>query len=257
MARPKVPGLRFNARNRSAEKKLSATAGKMITRLRRETRDAVRETILSGYRAGRHPSSIALDIAGRIDPRTGKRAGGILGLSRPQAEALSNFRSKLESGEASSMREALGYKLRDRRFDGAIERAIERGEALDAEKIDRMVDRYSDRALELRGETVARTETGQAVSSSSLEAFEQALEKTEFSQRSVKRIWRTSGNENVRDSHEAMEGQEVEGIDEPFVSGNGAEMMAPFDASLGAGPEDIINCACTVEIEIDFAEGLE
>ncbi len=253
MASPKVPGLRFNMSNPSAEKKIEKTAGRMITRMRKDTKDMAREHILEGFKAGKGPGDIALELAGRMNPRTGRREGGIIGVSGPQASAIRNFQSKLESGDLS----ALDYKLRDKRFDSTIKKAFENGEPLDADQIQKMMDRYHDNSLKLRGETIARTETGQAVSSSSLEAFEQVLEKTEYSQKAVKRIWRTSGNENVRDSHEAMEGQEVEGIDEPFITGNGAEMMAPFDSSLGAGAEEIINCACTVEIEIDFLEGLE
>lgn len=242
--------------NPSAEKKIERSVGRLITRLKRETRETVRDVILDGYKKGLHPNTIALDIAGRVNPATGTRTGGIIGMSRPQADAARNLRDRLESGDASEMRKVLGMQLRDKRFDGVIEKAIEAGEAIPAEKIDRMVDRYVDASLELRGSTIARTETMSAVSSSSLEAFEQVLEKTEYSDRAVTRTWRTSGNANVRDSHAEMEGQVVEGLDEPFVSGLGNELMQPGDTASGAPAEDVINCVCDVEIDIDFTEGV-
>ena len=260
--KPTVPGLRFRMTNPSAEKKIEKTVAKLITNLKKETRNMVRDTIEAGYKQGLHPNSIALDLAGRISPSTGSRSGGIIGLSNPQAEAARNFRSRLESGDPEEASKVLNMKLRDKRFDGTIEKAIktsrESGEplVLDEAKIDRMVDRYVDASLQLRGETIARTETGGAVSSSSLEAFEQALDKSEFSTSSVTRTWRTAGDAKVRDSHEEMEGQTVEGVDEPFVSGDGAEMMNPLDGSLGADAGDIIGCRCDVEIEIDFTEGV-
>ncbi len=248
--------------NPSAERKIERSVGKLISNLKKETRQTVRETILDGYKKGLHPNTIALDIAGRVNPSTGKRQGGIVGMSRPQADAARNFRDRLESGDPAEMSKVLNMKLRDKRFDGTINKAIEeareKGEpvVLSEDKIDRMVDRYVDASLQLRGETIARTETMAAVNSSALESFEQVLETTEFSQKAVKRTWRTSGNQNVRDSHAEMEGQVVEGLDEPFISGLGNELMQPGDTSLGAGAEDVCNCACDVEIDIDFTEGV-
>jgi hypothetical protein len=246
-------GLRFRMSNKSAEKRIEKSVAKLISNLRKETKETVKETILAGYEKGLHPNSIALDIAGRVNPSTGKRQGGVVGMSRPQAEAARNFREKLETGDFSG---AKGYKLRDKRFDGTLNKVMKSGEALTAEKIDRMVDRYVDSALRLRGETIARSETTSAVEAASLESFEQALEKSEFSERAVIRTWRTSGGANVRDSHSEMEGQVVEGLDEPFISGLGNELMHPGDSSLGAGPEDVCNCACDVEIDIDFTENV-
>jgi hypothetical protein len=260
--KPIIAGLRFQMSNKSAEKKIEKSVAKLVTNLKKETKETVREVILDGYKKGLHPNSIALDIAGRINMSTGKRQGGVVGMSRPQAEASRNFRERLESGEPAEMSKVLDMKLRDKRFDGTIEKAIaeakEKGKPviLGEDKIDSMVDRYVNSSLRLRGETIARTETMSAVNAGSLESFEQALDKSEFSEKAVTRTWRTSGGANVRDSHLDMEGQVVEGLDEPFVSGLGNELMQPGDTSLGAGAEDVCNCACDVEIDIDFTEGV-
>jgi hypothetical protein len=113
------------------------------------------------------------------------------------------------------------------------------------------------RAL-FRGEAIARTETGQAVLEASNEAFEQALEKTGYGKDAVTKVWRTAGDGKVRDSHAAMDGQEVVGLDAIFVSPDtGAEFKYPMDDSLGAGAGEIINCRCLAEYNIDFSQGLE
>lgn len=54
--------------------------------------------------------------------------------------------------------------------------------------------------------------------------------------------WCISGLGNTRDTHQLMDGVEVE-KDEPFVL-PGGELMYPHDGSLGADAAEIINCAC-------------
>ena len=54
--------------------------------------------------------------------------------------------------------------------------------------------------------------------------------------------WLTSGNDNVRPSHQLANGQRRR-INEPFNVG-GASLMHPSDGSLGAPPEEVINCHC-------------
>ncbi len=81
---------------------------------------------------------------------------------------------------------------------------------------------------------IAMTETSAAYGAARQEALEQAgIQYKE---------WLTSGNENVRPSHQAAQGQIV-GVNEPFIVG-GASIMHPGDGSLGAPPEEIINCHC-------------
>lgn len=71
--------------------------------------------------------------------------------------------------------------------------------------------------------------------------------------------WCTMRDERVRGTHVEAD-YSVKQIDEPFIVG-GYEMMFPKDSSLGAGPEEIINCRCTVryftvnnEVKADNAE---
>lgn len=255
--RPKPIVVRFDVSNPRAERRMREVAGRQITRIVEDTRVAAREAIARGFKSGDGPMTIALDLAGRVSKATGRREGGILGMTSPQAEAASNFYDRITSGDPTQMRAAMDMKLRDRRFDSTIEKAIDEGTSVTAEEALRMYERYVDNAVELRGEMVSRTETGQAVMAANHEAVVQGLEKTGYTSEAVTRIWRTAGDGKVRDSHAEMEGQEVSGLDEPFVTGNGAQLMFPLDDSLGAPAEDIINCRCDVEINVDFARGVD
>lgn len=57
--------------------------------------------------------------------------------------------------------------------------------------------------------------------------------------------WLSERDDRVRPTHITADGQRVP-VDEPFWVG-GYRMMYPTDSSLGAGPEEIVNCRC-VEI---------
>lgn len=57
--------------------------------------------------------------------------------------------------------------------------------------------------------------------------------------------WDAILDDKTRDDHVEVNGAVVP-IDEPFIVG-GYEMMYPGDESLGAGPEEIVNCRCSVE----------
>lgn len=59
-----------------------------------------------------------------------------------------------------------------------------------------------------------------------------------------RKIWKTFGDSKVRPTHRKADGQEVP-IDEPFDVG-GYKMMFPNDSSLGAPPQEIVNCRCTM-----------
>ncbi len=55
------------------------------------------------------------------------------------------------------------------------------------------------------------------------------------------REWDAAGDKDTRDSHSAMDGQK-RGLDEPFTTGDGWQLMHPGDGSLGAPAEEVINC---------------
>lgn len=59
------------------------------------------------------------------------------------------------------------------------------------------------------------------------------------------KTWKTKLDNRVRDSHVLMEG-ETKKINEVFLVGDSL-MRFPRDASLGASPDEIVNCRCTMK----------
>ena len=248
--------IRFDVRNIRAEQWLKDHSSNLITSIVDEQRNNVRTVLEQGMAQGNNPRTVALDIIGRINPLTQRREGGIVGLTQQQMQFVTNAKDELSSGNAVEMQKYLGRTRRDKRFDSVVRKAIKEDSTLNSATVDKIISRYSDSLLKLRGDTIGRTEALNSLNSSKDEAFQQGLEKAGYSHQSVTKIWRSSGDNRVRHSHSAMNGQKVKGLNSAFVSPFGARMKYPHDRSLGAGPEEIINCRCIVDYRIDFAEGL-
>jgi len=237
-------GAGFNITNQRALEWVSRYSAELVTYISTEQGDVIQSILTSGMEAGRNPRSIALDIVGRIDPRTQRRTGGVIGLNRPQAAAAQKARIQLNDLDSAYFQR----KLRDRRFDSMVRRAIESGEPLSQADIDRITGRYADRLLKLRGDTIGRTEALTAMNEAADESLRQVVEEGLAPADAVKRIWRHSFSQNERPGHLEMSGEAV-GIDEPFTNPvTGVQLMRP-----GSGPaSEVINCRCVVEHEIDF-----
>lgn len=61
------------------------------------------------------------------------------------------------------------------------------------------------------------------------------------------KVWKTKEDKKVRHTHVKVDGKKI-GIFDSFKVGN-SEMMFPKDYSLGAHPEEIVNCRCVVKYE--------
>lgn len=247
--------VRFDMTNPRAEAWLSTHSAALIAEITAEQMLAIRDIVSRGTMAGRNPRDIALDIIGRIGV-TGRRTGGIIGLTSQQARYVLNAREQLLSGNPSVMRDYFSRVRRDRRFDSLVRRAIEEGRAVSVADVDRITARYADRLLQLRGESIARTEALTAFSTARDQAFKQAIDTGLIAPENIEKEWSSSGDDRVRETHMDMDGQTV-GINEPFVSSTGSALMYPGDTSLGAGPEDVINCRCQAIYKVNqIAEAL-
>ena len=241
--------VRFDVRNSRAEAWLRDYSSELVTNITSEQLGLVRSTILDGMATGINPRNTALDLIGRIDPVTGKRTGGIVGLNKPQATALEN--AKRDLNELSE--NYFNRELRDKRFDGVVRKAIDSGNPLTQTQIDNISQRYSNNLLQWRGETIARDQALTALNTSQQEALQQLLDKGNVDQQDVVREWDSAGDDGrTRRSHLEMDGQKV-GATEPFTTPDGAKLMFPGDFSLGAPPDETINCRCRVKLVIDFA----
>lgn len=242
--------IRWDMSNPRAERILREQSSKMVTNVTTTARNNARTVITEGYAKGQGPRQIALDIVGRVGA-TGRRTGGVLGLSGPQAKHVSSMRSRLRTGD---MRAVLTMTKRDHRFDAAIKRHIVAGTRPSEKEIAKWSGRYSDRLLKLRGDTIARTETANAVESARLEAFKQYQDKTGVPDEFISREWQHAGGGKLnRDWHQSMHGDKVQGLTAPFITSKGASMLHPLDTSLGAGAGEVANCRCTMVVRIDHA----
>lgn len=244
--------MQFDMRNPAAEQWLKQEAADLVTRITEDQRAALRTVLEAGMRAGQNPRKVALDIIGRIDKVTGRRIGGIVGLNDQLAQYVLNARTELLSGNPAEMANYFTRVLRDRRFDGVVRRAMAAGEPVASSDVDQIVARYADRLLQLRGETIARTEGLAALNSARELSYAQAVSEGTISAQNVTKSWETAHDPRVRESHREMQGQQVQGVGGVFVTGNGAWMKYPGDASLGAGPEDICNCRCVASYRVSW-----
>lgn len=169
-----------------------------------------------------------------------------IGLTQTQQAAVFSYWDALERRSV----DALSRALRDRRFDPTVANAVDRGEPLTTTQIRRMVDRYRERMLALRAETIARTETLKVVNQARYESLQQVIDQSGIEPVRVERIWHATRDKRTRDSHLAMDGQTV-GLDEAFTSGLGNRLMFPGDPT--APLEDFINCRCVVTTRINPA----
>jgi hypothetical protein len=83
------------------------------------------------------------------------------------------------------------------------------------------------------------------------ESYRQAIDAGDLSPENVTGTWGATGDRRTRDTHQEMNGQNRK-FGTPFVSPSGARLMYPGDTSLGAGPEEIVNCRCTKIFRIDM-----
>lgn len=241
--------------NPRAERWIGDHSSNLITRINDDTRQAVRSTLREALAQGVNPRSTAIRIVGAVDPRTGRREGGVLGLTAAQERYVASARGELASGETADLRAYLGRELRDRRFDRSIAKAIRDGEPLPADIQRKAVLAYERRLLKFRGDMIGRTESLTALNAGQYEALRQMVESGKIQANQIRRVWRSAGDFRVRDTHRGMNGDSV-GLEEAFRSPSGAMLLYPGDTSRGAPASEIINCRCVAEARIDFLANL-
>lgn len=207
-----------------------------VAQMRAESLRLIRE-FTDGQRASTRAALVEGVLQG-LNPRDQARLfRQSIGLTANQLRAVANFRRLLESNSAA----ALTRELRDRRFDSSIRRAVSGEKPLTAEQIDRMVERYYQRSLAARAETIARTESLAAVHQASDEGFHQAIEAGLIDEELTQK-WKTAGDARVREpSHTFMNGQ-TRPFGEPFLSGTGNLLRYPGDNRAPA--HDVVRCRC-------------
>jgi len=251
-------GVRFAMTNPRAEDWIARNVAAQVAGFAAEQREIAREIIGAGYARGNHPHVIATDLAGRVGP-TGKREGGILGLDRNRAYRYNRISDGMRT--ADGVRELfddhgnLRYKVNVATAQ-RLQKAYDAGTAVpDAQRA--LSDRQFYNALiKDRADTIAETETGNAVMSARQEEWEQFAEAQGVDRSAVIKTWRhrRGASRYHRPDHLRMNGRSVLGLGEVFVFPDGARMLHAHDVNGGARHN--IRCGCDTEYRLDHTAGL-
>lgn len=221
----------FDQTNVGAVNAMNANRLRLVQGFTQQQTEATRTALLRAIGEGMNPRDAARLFRDSI------------GLTPRQVQAVMNYRNALEQLD----RGALSRALRDRRFDRTVEAAIRDGNQLSKKKIDAMVNRYRERYIKYRAETIARTEALRSVHQGVNAMYDQAIASGDLKASDLNREWNTAKDERVRDSHASMHGQ-VQSYGQPFVSGLGNLLEYPGDPN--APGEDTIQCRCAVGTRI-------
>lgn len=255
-------GVRFNMSNPRAQDWINRYVGESITGYTREAVEVARRVISEGYMLGHGPRTIALDLVGRVGP-DGVRTGGVMGLDAPRAERYARVVQGMRTAEGVQglviAHETGGYSMRYK-VNAATAQRILRAYLAETEvpAAERLISerQYKNALLKARGDTVAATETANAVMSGRMEEWQQLAESEGLDRSAIIKTWRhRRGERNARTDHIAMNGQSVRGLDTPFVFPDGAELQYAHDPDGGA--RHVINCGCDTEFRLDHSVGVQ
>lgn len=240
---------RFGVRNPVAEAILRDLSSTMVTHITDDQRQGIRQALEQGLSQGLNPRSTALDVVGRQNRITGRREGGVIGLTQYQIEFIERARMHLASGDREMMNRYFELKTRDKRFDRTVMATIRAGKPVNGEALTKVIGRLRDKNLLIRGEMLARTETMMALSSARDVAMRQQIDAGKVQEQDVTKTWRTAGDDRVRHTHRVLNGRSV-GMDEVFQSPSGALLRFPGDPR--APISEISGCRCRLEYKVDY-----
>lgn len=226
----------FDAVNYQAVAAMQANRLELIQEFTAEQRRATSAAIIAGVEAGRNPREQARDFRDSI------------GLTESQWEHVKSYREALEAAHSSdsAASNALDRALRDKRTDAQIRRAVKDAKPIPADKIDFMVQRYTDRYIKYRSEVIGRTEALRAVHEGNEEAYRQAIESGELDADKLDRKWVTRTDGRERRAHLLLNGKKAK-WGEPWISIDGP-LRYPGDPKAPA--RATVQCRCAIATRI-------
>lgn len=197
---------------------------------------AIQKRISEGW----SKAKIARELVGR---KIGTQYyGGIIGLSGNGITSSDNARQQLMDLD----KDYFNRRLRLKKYDRDIERAIKNGKPLSAAKIDEIVGSYQARLLESRAKMLALTEVTTAVNATKLRTFIKAATAAGVSLDQLEKTWHTVGDSHVRFTHRVLQGKNVT-LSQKFISPSGAALEYPGDPS--APFDERAGCRCHMTIK--------
>lgn len=247
----------FNGRHDRAERWIRDQSSRLITEVIEEQKEQARIVIREAAEAGQHPRDTAREIVGRVDPATGKREGGFIGLDRRRQSVFSKVMDGMTTPEGvrdlvtvprdgkppfvtlESVNEATKQR---------ILRAYRAGEAVSDADIAISRKQLKNKLLKDRGDTIGRTEALNGLRAGRHEGFEQLVESGNVRQDQVRIRWQATLDGRVRDSHRHLNGETVK-LGEFFNPAPGVFMQYPGDLLHSPGnpkglAANVIQCRC-------------
>jgi hypothetical protein len=212
-----------------------------IVQLTENQADSIKSILVESAKAGSSPQEIA------------RRVRQNIGLTAYQTFMVDNYRDELERLDPA----ALQRQLRDKRFDGIIEKATADGGTLTTKQIDAAVDAYHRKFLAYRAMTIARTEGVGAANNAHVAGVRAFLEA--HPDYDVEKTWMARMDKHTRHDHKELNGETVMGIDTPFTTRSGEKIRWPHDPNASA--KEVINCRCFPRMRLvhrqstSFAQG--
>ena len=140
---------------------------------------SISNVITRGVQAGWSPDKMARELKTAI------------GLTSDQYDAVSNYRSLLENGSP----DALDRQLRDANYDPEVQSAVSGLTKLTPDQIERFTNRYADRYLAYRANTIARYESLRASNQGGYDSVQSAIDAGVISPEDVTTNWMIANDE--------------------------------------------------------------
>lgn len=156
-------------------------SARLVQQVSRETRENITEAVTEALKVGQHPRETAREIRDMI------------GLTKEQRAAVRNYRKALKSGDLNALKNA----LRDKRSDAKLVRTFLADKRITRDEIDRLVDRYTQRWINFRAETIARTESIRSLAAGNRLAWNQIADSGFFAEGDLYRRWFVAPDERV------------------------------------------------------------
>lgn len=233
----------FNFMSGEAVNWVSAFANALIARIVSSASESIIGAIRDGIDRGDGPQKIVLDVVGRKNMRTGRRDGGVIGLTEKFQSMLSRAKDNLKSAVPEKMKEYLGLSLREKKMDGLVSSAIRGGRALTNEEVIQVTHLLAKNALNARAALFSGHAARTAIQKAQDDALWQAVRDGLIDADLTTKTWNSQKDNRVRRTHThvSLDGQTVP-FSQPFVSISGVRLRYPYDPD--ADVKETIGCRC-------------
>jgi hypothetical protein len=230
-----------------------AMSAEKITAISQETIANARTIITAGIERNAGSQAIARDLVGRKIGAT--RVGGMIGPNNQQLDQILRARQMLSDpariSEYFVRNKATGklvprYKTSDRRYDKIIKQAIADGRALSPADVARVTEAHTQKAITLRGKTIAENEAHTALAAGREDGYRQLIDSGVAEEVTVR--WQHNLTEKAREDHQAMDGTVIQ-LGETFSFAD-AQMKHPHDPAGGARHSVGCNCIAVYRVKV-------